>query len=528
VSNPVHTAECDPRIAWTTGNMAEAMPGVSTPLNWAFFSQYDHAIHAAFAELGVYTAAEVNRPRRVEECFVGIFYGRSAANLDQMRALADRIPGVSPDEVEEQLMGAVRPGVTSTPIRRRYPAILTRMPVVVTRLPARCRNGRQESFRWWRDVVDRADRLTYDDALTLLVEAIPRFHAASISHCLVSFLATPKYRSVVGLAAEAGHPELAGKLLTATGEVEEAAIASDLWEVSRDRLSLDEFLRRHGYHGPGEGQIDKAPWREAPRSLDRVLESYRAMPEELGPTASAERNRVEREHAWEVCVRSASRRDRIRRSRAVRGASAYLGLREQGKASFLMVLDVGRIAARIVGRELTRKGVFGDPDDIFFLTAEELTHGPELVPASTIADRRATHEAYLAQGIPQQWSGIPIPYPLAGREELATSDTIEGLGVSPGVQEATARLCLQPDDCELEPGEILVCATTDPSYAVLLGMTSGIVIDIGGPLSHGAIVARELGVPCVINTGDGTSRIKTGDRLRIDGTTGRVTILPPA
>jgi pyruvate,water dikinase len=85
-----------------------------------------------------------------------------------------------------------------------------------------------------------------------------------------------------------------------------------------------------------------------------------------------------------------------------------------------------------------------------------------------------------------------------------------------------------PDDvAEFEPGDILVCETTDPSWVVLFQLAGAVVIDVGGAMSHGAIVARELGLPCVINTRTGTSVIADGDRIRVDGTAGRVDILPP-
>ncbi len=83
---------------------------------------------------------------------------------------------------------------------------------------------------------------------------------------------------------------------------------------------------------------------------------------------------------------------------------------------------------------------------------------------------------------------------------------------------------LDPDD-DLEPGEVLVCRFTDPSWTPVMMIAAGLLIDIGGPASHGAIVARELGVPCVIGTNDGTARIRTGDLVRLDGTAGTVTVL---
>jgi phosphoenolpyruvate synthase/pyruvate phosphate dikinase len=78
---------------------------------------------------------------------------------------------------------------------------------------------------------------------------------------------------------------------------------------------------------------------------------------------------------------------------------------------------------------------------------------------------------------------------------------------------------------ELEPGEILVCEVTDPSWCALFPLVAGMVVDIGGPLSHAAIVAREMGIPCVVNTRDAVSQIKTGMRIRLDATEGVVLVL---
>jgi pyruvate,water dikinase len=102
---------------------------------------------------------------------------------------------------------------------------------------------------------------------------------------------------------------------------------------------------------------------------------------------------------------------------------------------------------------------------------------------------------------------------------------VKGLPVSGGVAEGPARVLLDPLADDFEPGEILVCETTDPSYASYFLLAAGCAIDIGSALSHGAIAAREVGIPCVINTRDGTKRIRTGDIVRVDGSAGSVEIL---
>jgi phosphoenolpyruvate synthase/pyruvate phosphate dikinase len=103
------------------------------------------------------------------------------------------------------------------------------------------------------------------------------------------------------------------------------------------------------------------------------------------------------------------------------------------------------------------------------------------------------------------------------------------LGGSWGPAPGPARVRLAAGGAaELEPGEVLVCHTTDPSWSSYFFVAAAVVIDIGGPLSHGAIIARELGIPCVINTGTGTTSISSGDLLRVDGDAGTVEIIARA
>jgi pyruvate,water dikinase len=118
----------------------------------------------------------------------------------------------------------------------------------------------------------------------------------------------------------------------------------------------------------------------------------------------------------------------------------------------------------------------------------------------------------------QQWLGA------AG--EAADENVIKGVAGSPGVAEGTARVILAASQLgEVQQDEILVCPITAPSWGPVFGKIKAAVSDIGGIMSHAAIVSREYGLPAVVGTGTGTKRIKTGDRVRVDGNTGTVTIL---
>ena len=105
---------------------------------------------------------------------------------------------------------------------------------------------------------------------------------------------------------------------------------------------------------------------------------------------------------------------------------------------------------------------------------------------------------------------------------------ITGIGASSGIVEGIVRVVHDPTFAEVEPDEILVTATTDPSWASIMFISSALVVDIGGALSHAAVVARELGIPCVVNTRNGTRSLRTGDQVRVDGTSGTVTMIQRA
>jgi phosphohistidine swiveling domain-containing protein len=206
-------------------------------------------------------------------------------------------------------------------------------------------------------------------------------------------------------------------------------------------------------------------------------------------------------------------------------ASRYVPLRETGKANFVQCLDVGRAAARALGGQLAADGQLADPNDVYYLTLEEVTGSLPSDARSLVQRRQAIYEDYSSFQIPQFWIGTPEPIPACPDTPDGAAFEVTGIAISRGLVEGVARVMEGPDSGELEDGEILVCHTTDPSWASLFLLASALVIDIGGPMSHGAIVAREMGIPCVINTGDGTHLIRTGDRVRVDGGLGRVEIL---
>jgi phosphoenolpyruvate synthase/pyruvate phosphate dikinase len=132
--------------------------------------------------------------------------------------------------------------------------------------------------------------------------------------------------------------------------------------------------------------------------------------------------------------------------------------------------------------------------------------------------------------LPSHFVGLPTPVAEEqGREtdeRAAPGAILTGIAASPGMAEGIARVVCDPSQFDnFDPDDVLVCQLTDPAWAPLLQLAAAVVIDVGGVLSHGAIVARELGIPAVIGTVDGSRRIRDGCKVRVDGSTGQVTVL---
>jgi phosphohistidine swiveling domain-containing protein len=198
-----------------------------------------------------------------------------------------------------------------------------------------------------------------------------------------------------------------------------------------------------------------------------------------------------------------------------------------------------------IGRKLVAAGRLDGPDDVMFLRYNELRaligSASAIAAREIVAARRLEREA--AQRLhPRDWVGTVTPSQLAfpylvnwgypDRFHQTQSDderVITGLGASPGTIEGIARVVRTIDEFDqVREGDILVCQMTNPAWVVLFTKIAGLVTDTGGTTSHPAVLAREFGIPAVIGTSVATQRIATGDRLTVDGTTGRVEILRDA
>jgi pyruvate,water dikinase len=507
---------------WTTVNVSEALPGVATPLGWSVWGPaLDGGVRGTFAAFGVLTPKERSGPHGEQDRLISIFYGRAALRADFMLEMGERLPGTSGADVATALFDAVPPGYAGRPERRFYPRAAARIPWNMLRSPRLIRVIRADTEPWWRRETAAIGTATTEAARTVFCAAVDQFVHIMFLHSLVTFaVVQPSHDQLSALVESAG----AGTgLLSGGADHEETKLVHDLWACSRGRLELTEFVERHGFHGPNEGDITGRVWREDSAPLVRMLESYSALDPSDSPLEREARFEAERQREEIALLGSLSGLRKIKARAVLRYARRGVALRGVGKVAFLQSLDVARSAARRLGITLHSEGALADPGDIFFLTVDEIRtsrwHDRDM-----IAERRRERERYLELAeLPVHWTGMPEAVPAAETTELV--ERLTGVGASAGVVEGRVRVVSDPGDVALEPGEILVARTTDPSWATIMYLSEGLVMDIGGMLSHAAIVARELGVPCVANTKVGTRVLHTGDLIRLDGGAGRVEVL---
>jgi rifampicin phosphotransferase len=510
---------------WTTANVGETIPGVPTPLSWSMWGLVGElSIRRCFRTIGALTRAEAEAPDAPEDRLVSIFYGRAAFHLNLLCEWGDRIPTTSGRAVAEQLCGFVPPDYVSRRAWRHYPRAMTRMSIPLFTAHRLARLTHTEMDGYWGPSVARAARADEAEARGLLREAFDRFLTVAYRQCVVVFGAVqPAYDLLERISRQAGVESQ--PLMIGLGNHEEAAVVIDIWECSRGRLDVDTVLARHGYHGPSEGEMSSVCWREDSSPVLRLIERYRELDDSADPAlAEAERARRRELSEAELLARTPRHLRPLVRLALVFTAR-NIPLRGAIKVALVQASDAARAAARRLGEVLAARGLLDDPSDIFYLSIDELRAGLPHEATTLVAARRAHRERYLQLDLANHWRGTAQPIEPAVDPD---AEALEGIGASPGRIEARVRVVADPTDPSVQSGEILVARDTDQGWASLMFLSGGLIADIGGVMSHTAVVARELSIPCVVATRQGTKLLRTGDLVRLDGGSGRVEILERA
>ena len=299
--------------------------------------------------------------------------------------------------------------------------------------------------------------------------------------------------------------------------------------------ALEEFLNGYEMRGVAELDIGRVRWRDQPVSIVRSLQSYLSIEDESrAPDRVFEKGKDDALRTIDRLAESSTRvwgtplAGRLVRFLGKR-VRLLAGLRESPKFTMVRISGILRKALLDSGQELRDCGVLEQPDDLFYLTVRELKtlamgapgDWKRLVRARRLAEQNESRR----QPIPRLllsdgtafYAGIT---PEAG----ADANTLSGSGVSPGTAEGTVQVLFSPLEAGLEPGDILVCPGTDPSWTPLFLAAGGLVMEVGGMMTHGSVVAREYGIPAVAGVDRATERLQSGQTVRVDGSSGTIEI----
>ncbi|MEX2586691.1 MAG: PEP/pyruvate-binding domain-containing protein [Actinomycetota bacterium] len=568
----------DPRATFTSAGLGEMLPGVLPPLLWTINStMLEEAFGSLYAALGV-RLDDQGQP------MVGRFRGRAALNLGKLKQAAAQMPGGSAAEVERQYLGQVvtenehqesrKPGVTERLSRMRpaWHALRLRKRLLVdsevflhaTRLAV----GLAPDYREIPTVSLLAYRARVRDLAVFGVK----------TEVAVAAAAAANYRGLeIALERWVGEQEasLAAQRLTTGGiggEGTGCAAVLALWDMHCEHCQLPHVAKAV-YEGParqverrlvdvgGDGQeflsmvraaLRRAgstalyagdTWEDATDAFWSALRRCSALQPGQGPPSKmagaaegaaayfkALLDRVTKTRKWRFTRVMTGQIIDIRRrllERMVGDATTFLRMRESVKSAMLRVGGEERRVIRELSRRLVEQGVLAHEGDEFYLSDEELealSAGKSGPQQAVLEQRRRVFEAWKqAPPLPEVFTGTPgDPEP----EAAPSGRVLSGWATSPGRVTARARVVRDLEDAgDLQPGEVLVGRSTDPSWTPLFLSAAAIVMEEGGPLSHAAIIAREFSLPAVLKARGATSRITTGMFVVVDGTAGTVELL---
>jgi pyruvate,water dikinase len=280
---------------------------------------------------------------------------------------------------------------------------------------------------------------------------------------------------------------------------------------------------------------------DAVQSYVRITDPNRAPDAVFGRGAASAERAAERLSA-ELRKTQGGRRKAARARWAVRRVRALAGLRESPKFTLINLFGLAREALLDSGAGLAREGILEAKDDIFFLSRTELDalavvieRGGDLAPwrarlRTSVNEHRGRYDReQRRRQVPRLLlsDGTTFYGGISGAQDSgdASPEGFLGSPVSPGVAEGRVNVVYDPSKANMQPGDVLVCPGTDPSWTPLFLPASALVMEVGGVMTHGSVVAREYGIPAVVGVDQATTRLKTGQRIRVDGSSGTVTVL---
>lgn len=514
---------------FTATNLSEAFPGPLTPMSATVSIDALRAGQTYLVDfLGM--SGDVRHEAMVR--MVSIFGHHIYLNVSLARETTEGLPGVTPEDMDSQYLGIPVPDDFERPMMKSN-EILTTVGILGRTAPP-VLGLRSEGKR----LSERVDELvmdddTLDDLSDAALEARVGLLRDELAQCWTAvIIANPVAGAAVsaverlhgpaavaglhvgdeGLAsgnAIAGVESLAARLRRApalTAWLNDTLPGERLERLSEhDPAFYEEFaeLRRSvGHRGPGELELANDVFDDTPaKLLDVIVKTVDTSPPPA-PTSG-------------------------RRGAVERLATSLLSTREDIRDTAVRLTHELRKALREQGRRLADAGTLSEPDDIWYLAVEE-AFSPPPDTGERVVRRRAERERLSAYTMPSMFTrtwaeAVESGVSTSADDRLEAGGAISGIAAAPGRARGPVRIVTSGD--QLEPGDVLVTHVTDTGWTPFFAMASAVVTDVGGLMSHPAIVAREFGIPCVVGTKDATQRLVDGQVVEVDGDAGTVRIV---
>jgi len=545
---------------WTQVDVGEVWPYPVSPLMWSLAL-------SALNETMRYSLRMLCAPYLDDIQWVKRFYGRIYFNEGALIHILYHEMGL-PDSFINAAYGTRRKATPRGDGRFRPLLFLRRLPALLRTTMDSLKTGRKlkalfpQIDRWLdsfekRDLSELSDRQLWEK-FELWKERFEQGFNPYSELCTSALMVFALLEWL--LDRWCGRKELAPDLVTGLSGVYVADMRTDLWRMAQalhdsglDSIVLDNspkialtklretsaahsvnrmldaFLCRYGQRCPNEMEWLHPRWAEAPEQVIELVAGYLRAGNRLNPIEAERRQRRRQEEAvaWVEAHLDPIRRMIFRRLLTI--AQNTVRLRNNSRHYITKITFPARQILALLGRRWASRNWLKQPEDIFFLTIHEVETiikigDPAAVSwnlPALVAERRKAYEYWFDVVQPEVIGPDGQPF-LEQTIEVAQA-VLQGIAASGGKASGTARIIHDPREATgLQAGDILVTRATDPGWTPLFPLVGGLVLEVGGQLSHGAIVAREYGVPAVVNVRDATRRIRDGQTITVDGMAGRV------
>ena len=547
-------------VVWSRANAAETIPGYSTYLSRVPENKPDDIVLGLAPLLKCFGVKE--NPENMK--FRDYIYGYVYLNMTEIGRVLGQIPGLSPDILFQSLGHAgkgeaARPTLRLSTVIKLLPGTL-RVIRFFLQLPRRAQEVIPLSQELREDINRKNLQMLSPEQLEERVwEMYERNSQVFQVHSVTALAVFALFGMVKKIAAKIGEEGIENVLTIGLEGMSSSQLGVEMWKLAqnasqssrvveiilslnRDILyelegfsegkiflrKLDDFLKIYGDRCSQELELSVPRWGENPFFVLSMVAAY--LKSHADPVKTMEEQKQIRLKATDNILRRLSWNPLgVVFKHLLKKTQQYIVVRENLKTTWVKGVSVMRVLYIAIAEKMVEKGVLENKEDIFYLKMTEVS---EIIADNLkkneleelIEERKREKEACENLEVPELIVGVPPP-----REELQYTgepkSTLEGTGCSHGVVTGRARVIHHPEACShFEEGDIVVTHITDPGWSPLFVTAGALVMELGGTLSHGVIIAREYGIPAVVGVKNATKVIKDGEVITVDGSKGLVHI----